>query len=223
MKPIIGIVPTSNYMLTDDSFKDHYRYGNNYIKKIVENGGIPYLIPLYNNEIIEDTLINLDGVLFPGGDRINEYSFKILDYCYKKKTPVLGICLGMQTIGAYSVNRDKPKRIIKRIDNGTDHWPVEINRYNEDTLVHDINILEDSLLYDILKKKKIKVNSLHRSTITEVGTNFKVSAYSSDNLIEVIECLDRFIVGIQFHPEILPEYNEIFKVFIKECKKNNDK
>ena len=27
-KPVIGILPTSNYLLTDDPFKDTYRYGN---------------------------------------------------------------------------------------------------------------------------------------------------------------------------------------------------
>ena len=52
-KPVIGILATSNYLQTDDTFKDTYRYGNNYIKKIVENGGIPYLIPYVDDKIIE--------------------------------------------------------------------------------------------------------------------------------------------------------------------------
>ena len=37
MKKVIGILATSNYMETDDTFLDTYRYGNNYIKKIQEN------------------------------------------------------------------------------------------------------------------------------------------------------------------------------------------
>ena len=36
-KPVIGILATSNYLVTDDTFKDTYRYGNNYINKIVLN------------------------------------------------------------------------------------------------------------------------------------------------------------------------------------------
>ena len=40
-KPVIGILATSNYMLTNDAFLDTYRYGNNYINRIVVNGGVP--------------------------------------------------------------------------------------------------------------------------------------------------------------------------------------
>ena len=51
-KPIIGIVATSNYNLTNDTFADTYRYGNNYIKAIIENGGVPLLIPYVDDKVI---------------------------------------------------------------------------------------------------------------------------------------------------------------------------
>lgn len=217
---VIGIVPTSNYMLTTDTFKDHYRYGNNYIKKIIENGAVPYLIPLCDDEVIMDSLVNLDGVIFPGGDKVNEYSFKIMDYCYKNKIPVLGICLGMQTMAMYSVNLDSPKRIIKKVDG---HWPIELTRDNNTEVVHNDIVLKNTKLYEIIGKEKIKVNSLHHNTITEVGSTFRVSIKSEDGLIEGIEYIndDRFMIGVQFHPEILPEFNNIFKCFINKCKKRD--
>ena len=213
---IIGIVPTSNYMLTDDTFKDHYRYGNNYINKIIENNAIPYLIPLHNNKLIPETLKKLDGVIFPGGDRVTEYSLELMDYCYKNRIPVLGICLGMQTIAMYSVNIYKPKRIIKKIEG---HWPYPIKRNNNTKLAHKDYIENNSIMYDIFNCNEIKVNSLHHNTITEVGPNFKGSIKSEDGLIEGIEYInkDRFIIGVQFHPEILPEFNNIFKYFIDNC------
>ena len=212
----IGIVPTSNYMLTDDTFKDHYRYGNNYINKIIENNAIPYLIPLLNDELIPETLKDLDGIIFPGGDRVTKYSLELMDYCYKNKIPVLGICLGMQTLAMYSVNLDKPKRIIKYIDG---HWPINITRDNNTIVVHKDYIEKDTIMYDILKKEEIMVNSLHHNTITEVGSNFKVSITSEDGLIEGIEYIgkDRLMIGVQFHPEILPQFNNIFKYFIDNC------
>ena len=217
---IIGIVPTSNYMLTDDTFKDHYRYGNNYIKKIIDNGALPYLIPLYNDKVIIECLDNLDGVIFPGGTKVNEYSFEIMDYCYKNKIPVLGICLGMQTLAMYSVNLDKKKRIIKKVDG---HWPVQITRDNNDEVVHNDIVLKDTRMYKIIGKEIIRVNSLHHNTITEVGSKFRISIKAEDGLIEGIEYIDtdRLMIGVQFHPEILPEFNTIFKYFIDNCKKRD--
>ena len=221
-KPVIGILATSNYKLTDDTFADTYRYGNNYIKKIVENGGIPLLIPYVDDEVINDTLDMCDGLLLPGGNRVMASGLRVVDYFYNKKKPILGICLGMQTLAMYSVNKDREesKRIIKVIDNGVNHWPIELLRDNNDALAHKLNVIKDTKLFNLLGKEEIMVNSVHRCTITEVGTEFKISAYSEDGLIEGIEYSgnDRFILGVQFHPEVLPQYNIIFEEFIKKCK-----
>ena len=220
-KPIIGILPTSNYLQTDDPFKDTYRYGNNYINRIVENGGIPYLIPYVNDEVVPDTLDICDGLLLPGGNRVLKVNFDVIDHFYKNNKPMLGICLGMQTLAMYSVNIEEyNKRIIKTIDNGVNHWPKELYRDNINSLAHKVLLEKDTKLYDIFKVEEMDVNSVHRCTITEVGSKFKVSIKSSDGLIEGIEYNgdDKYIIGVQFHPEVLDQYNNIFKEFISKCK-----
>ena len=83
-KCIIGILATSNYMITDDSFMDTYRFGNNYIKKIVENGAVPLLIPYVNEQVIEESLEMCDGLLLPGGTRIRPVDFEVIDYFYPR-------------------------------------------------------------------------------------------------------------------------------------------
>ena len=221
-KPIIGILATSNYLETNDPFKDTYRYGNNYIKKIVENGGIPYLIPYVNDEIIPETLEMCDGLLLPGGNRVIKTNFDVIDYFYKNNKPILGICLGMQTIAMYSVNIEQEnKRIIKNIDNGINHWPIELYRDNVNSLAHKVKVEKDTKLYDIFKLEEMEVNSVHKMTVTEVGSKFRVSIKSTDGLIEGIEYNgdDKYIIGVQFHPEVLDQYNNIFKEFINRCKK----
>lgn len=214
-KVVIGILATSNYMVTNDTFQDTYRYGNNYIKKIVENGGVPLLIPYVDEDIIEESLEMCDGLLLPGGSRIRPVDFRVLDYFYRHNKPVLGICMGMQTIAMYSL---KNKKILKQVDN---HWPVNVYRDNQEILVHDDLINKNSKLYKIFNNEKIRVNSLHHNVITEVGEEFDISIRSDDDLIEGIEYKgeDKFIVGVQFHPEILPQFNNLFKVFIEECQK----
>jgi putative glutamine amidotransferase len=205
-------------MVTDDSFMDTYRFGNNYIKKIVENGAVPLLIPYVNEQVIEESLEMCDGLLLPGGTRIRPVDFEVIGYFYKRNKPILGICMGMQSIAMYSLNN---KRIIKKIDNGVDHWPVDIKRDNVDTLIHKDYVTKDSKLYDILGSEEIMVNSLHHNTITEVGNDFDITIKSEDGLIEGIEYNkdDKFIIGVQFHPEILPQFNNLFKIFIEECQK----
>ncbi len=222
-KPIIGIIPTSNYLLTDDTFKDTYRFGNNYIKSIIDNGGIPLLIPYVDDKVIMESLELCDGLLLPGGNRVLSTNFEVIDYFYNSGKPILGICLGMQTLAMYSVNKDNnsTKRIIKNIDTELDHWPIELNRDNNDELVHDIQIKKDTKLYQIYQKKLLSVNSVHKCTITEVGKEFIVSALSEDGLIEGIEYNgdDKFILGVQFHPEVVEELSIVFSKFINECKK----
>ncbi len=220
-KVVIGILATSNYLMTNDTFKDTYRYGNNYIKKIYENGAIPLLIPFSDEKIIKESLELCDGLILPGGSRVRPVNFEVIDYFVKNNKPILGICLGMQTLAMYSVNIEKEKRIIKEIDTGFNHWPIELLRDNNESLAHFDYVKEGSKLYKIFNSSEIEVNSVHNNTISEVGKMFDISIKSSDGLIEGIEYNkdDNFIIGVQFHPEILPQYNNLFVEFIKNCKK----
>ena len=219
-KPVIGILATSNYMSNNDSFCDTYTFGNNYINKIVENGATPLLIPYVNNEIIYETLDMCDGLLLPGGNRVVNTNFDVIDYFYKNNKPILGICMGMQTLAMYSVNIEcDNKRIIGDINTGVDHWPVTLYRDNVDTLVHDVILDKDSKLYNIIGSDVIKVNSLHKRCISEVGSKFRISCRSTDGIIEGIEYKDddKFIIGVQFHPEVLDMYDNLFEEFINKC------
>lgn len=217
-KPIIGILPVSNYMLTNDSFADHYRFGNNYIKRILNNGGIPFLIPMCDDKIIIDSLEMCDGLLIPGGFKVLPEFFKIIDYFYNSNKPIFGICLGMQMLCMYSVNLNDKKYILEKADN---HWPVDLYRDNDTDVVHKDYVDKNTKLFDIIGRDEIMVNSVHHYTVNDVGDLFNISIKSEDGLIEGIEYKndDKFIIGVQFHPEILDQFNNLFKVFIDKCRK----
>ena len=217
-KPIIGILPVSNYMLTNDSFADHYRFGNNYIKRILNNGGIPFLIPMCDDKIIIDSLEMCDGLLIPGGFKVLPEFFKIIDYFYNSNKPIFGICLGMQMLCMYSVNLNDKKYILEKVDN---HWPVDLYRDNDTDVVHKDYVDKNTKLFDIIGRDEIMVNSVHHYTVNDVGDLFNISIKSEDGLIEGIEYKndDKFIIGVQFHPEILDQFNNLFKVFIDKCRK----
>ena len=88
---------------------------------------------------------------------------------------------------------------------------------------HEISIIKGTKLFDLVKKEKYNVNSIH-SMIAPKGNVEKyarISAISYDNLVESFE-LDnkKFVMGIKWHPELMLEdefSDKLFKKFISKC------
>ncbi|MFV0249898.1 MAG: gamma-glutamyl-gamma-aminobutyrate hydrolase family protein [Bacilli bacterium] len=95
------------------------------------------------------------------------------------------------------------------------------HRQREEKYVHFVNIVKNTLLYNIIDNSLINVNSKHRYHVTKVN-NFIVSAYSEDGLIEAIELKNKkFVLGVQWHPEKMLDYdeyaNKLYNYFIDKC------
>lgn len=223
MKPIIGIVTRiinktdTQLNITDD----------NYRRAIIKAGGIPlsilstcdtcYDLDNYtyqelsqeNQKDLIKVLKLCNGIIFQGGCRVYPYDEFIANYVIKNDIPALGICFGMQ--------------LLNIVDTKTYPIMKNLNLHNQKQFqyAHSITINQDSLLFSILKQNQIMVNSRHRYSITKVK-NFKIAATSSDLIIESIYYPQKkFILGVQFHPETMINYDEnafkIFKYFIKKC------
>ena len=194
MKPLIGII------MRNDISKAKHEIGIVYkdiIKAIRTSGGIPLGICCEN---FYDYLDICQGFILEGGSDFEVENFRIITSLKDKDIPLLGICLGMQEM-AYNSNG-----LIKDI-------PNHLNRR------HKVLIKKDSLLYKILRKKKITVNSRHRSAIMK--TNLMISAVAMDNIIEAVEGMNTFFLGLQWHPESTYSMDvnsrKIFDYFVKVC------
>jgi len=91
--------------------------------------------------------------------------------------------------------------------------------------VHKVNINKDSILYKILKKDVIDVNSRDNYHINNVN-KLNISVISEDGIIEAVEQSNkRFVLGLEWHPEVMLDYdedaNKIYEYFIRECSLTN--
>lgn len=158
---------------------------------IIDNNLIKFLrkcFPKYKLQILigDKKTNNLDLVISPGGNsivsinssKVNKYR-KILDeyyfkYSLKKDIPYLGICHGAQYIAKFYKSK-----IIKK------------NKHTKN----------NHLIYFNSIKKSQVVNSYHDYSITKLGKNLDVIAYTKDGSIEAFQHKEKKILGIMWHPE----------------------
>ena len=69
------------------------------------------------------------------------------------------------------------------------------------------------------------INSFHHQTAKKVDSRMKVTAISSDGVVEAIEFVDNdtFFLAVQWHPEMMAAQNnedmlKIFKALIESSK-----
>lgn len=129
----------------------------------------------------------------------DEFEYRLLAEAVRTGKPVVGICRGMQIINVYfggTLYQDIPTQYDTKINhrNGGD---------NIGNITHSINIVEGSRLREILGTESLGVNSSHHQAAKDVAPGFRVSALSTDGIIEGIESDTLPVAGVQFHPERL--------------------
>lgn len=243
-KVIIGILPTVYYDINNNPFSNYYAFFNNYTKMFDDE--VLLVGILLKNGTLDDDILNLcDGFLLPGGKDPNTYHYLIIDHALKYNKPVLGICLGMQAISTYfyllekfknigsiiswSNNNINQEELLLEYINSIDHGSNLIDNKNPTieeitNSNHDITITDKlSIIYDIYKKSKLNVITMHKYKIKHISKYIKVTSVSDDNVIESIEYINNnyFILGVQYHPEFGDK--EIFKYFVNQTKKRKDR
>ncbi|MGN1379438.1 MAG: gamma-glutamyl-gamma-aminobutyrate hydrolase family protein [Bacilli bacterium] len=163
------------------------------------------IIPFDDNENYINKLSLLDdinGVVLVGGDDIYKFEYDLVKYLYNNDIPTLGICLGMQTM-ATSIG-------------GTLGQLNNLEHKSEKRYVHYIDINKKSLLYKIIGKEKILVNSRHKDYV--INTSLTIGATCESIIEEVEDKNKKFFIGVQWHPENLDDENtqKLFNYFINK-------
>ena len=225
MKPIIGII---EWPYKDEDGDLIYEVPNNIVEQVSKNGGIPIgilptqIVDFQNKRLseiealtiseeddIRYSLSRVDAIIKPGALKVYGFERFMYEYAFERNIPYLGICAGMQMMAAYQSDNIQNVKI-----DGNNHRSKE-------QYAHKIRIANGTLLYSILNKDEIMVNSRHSYAISSPGIHM-VNAVSEDGIIEGIEAKDRrFQIGVQWHPESLDDENTnaLFGEFIEAAKR----
>ncbi|MFZ4797586.1 MAG: gamma-glutamyl-gamma-aminobutyrate hydrolase family protein [Bacteroidia bacterium] len=157
--------------------------------------------------------------LYQAADQINDcgkidnyrdsIEYVLIKHALKMNIPILGICRGQQILNVAtggSLIVDIPKAIksdLKHAQPGIDS-------------VHWVYVKPKSWLKTAMNLDSLMVNSSHHQAVKNISPKFKITAKSSDGIIEAIEWKNNshpFAAAIQWHPERL--FNEASKQLSK--------
>lgn len=229
-KPLIGIVAKPGYKDPEDvwyrmDIVDELRY------LVATSGGIAIsILPTDKSMYFNDNDIcdakdlsceelhglyqvvdKCDGIILQGGVVSCKYEIEVAKRAIELDIPIIGICAGfnniLRAIGS-DVLCDKTKK----------HDIYDVN-YR-----HDVHVVKNTILHDIVKTDILKVNSIHEMIAPKelVEPFAKISSTSYDGLVESFELPNKkFVMGIKWHPELMlnTTYSHlIFNKFIEACK-----
>lgn len=228
-KPVIGITPgydDGNKMLF---VKDGYYQG------IVKAGGLPMVLPLTGDQNVLDELFEIcAGFLFCGGPdidaryygednmpyngEISPYRDDMEIYLVKKavtlEKPLFGICRGIQVMNTAmggTLYQDIPSQVkdrdvLKHSQSAPKWYPT-----------HEVHIKKGSKVWDSFGKEQAAVNSFHHQAVKDIAPGFAATSSASDGIVESIEHENhRFAVGVQWHPELMWEKDEVYLALFRE-------
>jgi putative glutamine amidotransferase len=220
---------------------DRFYLSRHYSEAVEAAGGVPVHIPLIPNaDFIRETVKSLDGVLLPGSDSDvdpsryghdphpqlgsvhpikDETDLLVLQEIEDRVMPLFAICFGVQIL-----NVSRGGTLIQDI---ASQWPNAIKHQQgapRDRHSHQVRLLEDSLMGQLAQSDRAPVNSHHHQALETVGRELVATAWASDGLVEAVEDprSDRFVVGVQWHPELGWERDDfaraLFERFVSEAR-----
>lgn len=142
------------------------------------------------------------GLYGQGSDEISPmdperdaFEVEMIEHALRTHLPILGICRGAQLINVVLGGS-----LFGDIRGMRTHTS---NRRNPLPAKY-ANLLAEGRLSAIIEKTRWPINSLHSQAVDGLGRGLKRVAEDDDRITQAIESVDqRFILGVQWHPEYL--------------------
>ncbi len=217
-----------------------YEIPQAYLDAILTAGGLPMLLPTSLPIAALPELVNrFDGFVLSGGGDVDPalygghldvtvhsidperdaFECALIPLVLQADKPLLAICRGAQILNVAlggSLYEDIPSALPEALRH--DWYP----NYPRDYLAHTVEIEQGSRLAEILGTRKLHTNSLHHQAIRQPAPGLEAVARAEDGVIEAVELPGkRFAIGVQWHPECLPEepaMQRLFSEFVKAAR-----
>ena len=202
--------------ITSDIKGKFYEVESFYFESLLKVGAIPVMLPMITNKNdIRKISKKINSLLVSGSrdidpkfyGQVKKYKINSLDIkrtiseinyieeFTKQKKKILGICGGMQLINVYfggSLIQDIKSQLKSKINHSKAKY-------------HKIKILKNTLVKKITRSSDLRVNTFHHQCIDKLGSGLIASSSTSDGIIESFESLNRKILGVQWHPELMKD------------------
>jgi putative glutamine amidotransferase len=216
------------------------RVNEAYTNALVSVGLIPLVLPPMDPLVATAALTEVAGLVLTGGEDIDPaqfgqpphpatgaphqirdaYELALARAALERRVPTLAICRGAQVMNVAcggSLIQDIPTQHASGIEHDRSD-----RRHDR---VHEVDIVRDSRLAEIVGSRRIFTNSSHHQAADVVGEGLRVVATSPDGIIEGLESTDPawWMVAVQWHPEELTDTVEdwdrrLFTAFANEAR-----
>ena len=220
--------------------RERVAVGQDYIKAIIQAGGLPFVLPVIEEEerIIKQ-MEHLDGLLLSGGFDVNPllyheepargleavcperdaFEIALIMAARKLRKPVFGICRGQQLLNVAlggTLYQDLPSSLPSVFQHN--------QKRNPDEASHSVEVVAGTKLHHIFGNERLFTNTYHHQAIKNLAPGLIVNAKSQDGVIEGVEGSgDHFLLGVQWHPELMvdkhPNMLKLFHAFIDAASK----
>ncbi|PYN71160.1 MAG: hypothetical protein DMD93_00970 [Candidatus Rokuibacteriota bacterium] len=227
--PLIG-VSTS---ITVDKSPERAYVNTAYLRAIQAAGGIPVpLPPQLDAEALATLWERVEGLVLTGGGDIDPARFgearhaatdevspardslelDLVHRALEDDVPLFAICRGVQVVnvalgGSLYQDIADQYRDQYRDTAGSKRAPLRHSQTEpRDRPTHAVKVMgEGTRLATIVGALELEVNSMHHQAIKTLGRGLREVAWAPDGIIEGVELADgdRFVVGVQWHPEEL--------------------
>jgi putative glutamine amidotransferase len=241
-KPRVGIP----WRTREEELQGNVEKLNYYFEAVSRAGGLPEHVSLgLSDEELRRQAAGLDAFVLPGSpadvdparyaeprnpktksldaDRDRTDS-TILEDALAQHKPVLAICYGCQILNVHqggSLVQDIPAE-----KPGTNaHGKTDLAAgSNSRDLEHGATLADGSQLQKLAGATHVQINSSHHQSIERPGEKLRVTARGTDGIIEGVELQspDDWVVGVQWHPERMPDdpfAQKLFADFVHAARK----
>jgi len=238
--PVIGLTASIDHRAP--AFGETYSLTRKYADGVRQAGGVPVMVPHNLDEAaLRAVLDRLDGVLLSGGGDIEPALFgeaahpatceieperdrvelTLARRVVERNMPCLAICRGIQVLNVAlggSLMQDIPAQMPAALPHSFDRATTPRNY-----LAHPVQIDPASQLARVMQLEVARTNSWHHQAIRQVADRLRVTAVAPDGVIEAVEVPgQRFVIGVQWHPEWLfeehVEQRRLFEELVRACR-----